>query len=204
MQTMKERMETAFREFISEHKRVPSTRLTVIQFDDIDDQEYSFRDVPIKSVRGGITIRPRGNTPLLDAFCKAIDGTGERLSRMREADRPDQVLFVVITDGAENASREFTRQNVFDRVTRQRNSYKWQFVYMGANQDSFAEAATFNIPRGQTMNYSPMFCCEDSSYLAGQTVSYAMRNTNFVKLDETDQLKNRHEAKNTTSTDSTT
>jgi Mg-chelatase subunit ChlD len=199
MQSIKEQMESAFRNFVKEHKKVPSTKLTLIQFDDENKQEVIYSAMPIKTIER-LMLKPRGNTPLLDAFVTAIDTTGKRLAAMSDSERPDQVLMVVITDGQENASTEFNRKDVFDRVTHQRNNYNWQFVYMGANQDSFAEAQSFNIPRINTMNFSPQFVCEDSNYLTGSTVSYANRSVNMVKLDEDEQMKNR----NTTKTVSTT
>jgi hypothetical protein len=72
---------------------------------------------------------------------------------MPEAERPDKVLFVIITDGEENASHRSTRQDVFDRITRQRQTYSWQFLYLGANQDAIGEAASFGIGAGQAINY---------------------------------------------------
>jgi hypothetical protein len=73
---------------------------------------------------------------------------------MSESERPDQVLVVIITDGQENASRTYKRSDVANRVNRQRGAYNWQFVYLGANQDAFAEAASFGIPQNWTLNYA--------------------------------------------------
>lgn len=140
-------------EFLQQHKQVPSSRLTVVQFDTDNPQEVLYTAQPIAEA-APIRIIPRGGTPLLDALCRAVDSTGLRLAAMTPQDRPNQVLFVIITDGEENSSREFTRKQVYDRISRQSDVYKWQFVYLGANQDAFHEAASFGIPTGNTINYA--------------------------------------------------
>lgn len=153
MSSIKEAMETAYNTFVAEHKSVPTTRISLIQFDDIDPQEIVYQGVPVTYAEK-LTIRPRGNTPLLDAFCEAIDRTGTRLANIPESDRPDQVLFVVITDGAENASKKYQRRDVRNRVNHQRSDYKWQFIYLGANQDAIGEAQSFGIPRDWALTYN--------------------------------------------------
>lgn len=153
MVSIREPMESAFNEFITKHKEIPSTKITLVQFDSTNDQETVYQCVPVGSVEK-LKLVPRGDTPLIDAFVKVIDRTGERLSIMNEADRPDQVLMVIITDGQENASRAYTRKDVSSRVTKQTNDYKWQFIYLGANQDAIAEAASYGIGQKWALNYA--------------------------------------------------
>lgn len=154
MSSIKEPMETAFNRFIEEQRAVPTTKLTLIQFDDINDQEMVYGNVPITFVEK-LKLDPRGNTPLIDALCQVIDNTGKRYSRLLESERPDQVVLVVITDGQENASRIYKRKDVFDRITRQKNQYNWQIIYLGANQDSFAESQSYGINWGSTLKWTP-------------------------------------------------
>lgn len=184
MLKIKEAMQEALRKLFREHWVVPSTRITLIEFDDINDQHVVFENRSINT-RFLYELEPRGNTPLLDAMVKAIDATGRRLTNLRESDRPDQVLFVVITDGEENASKQYRRSDVFDRITLQREAYKWQFMYLGANQDVFAEARSFGIPTGTTMRYttSPYFVGENSqfaNYVTNSSVAYASRTASAV------------------------
>lgn len=61
---------------------------------------------------------------------------------------------MVITDGQENSSKAYKRADVASRVNKQRDAFKWQFVYLGANQDAFHEAATYGIPQQWTMAYN--------------------------------------------------
>jgi len=200
MRTIKEAMENALDEFITGHKEVPSTKVTLIEFDDRDDQNVVFQAVPVTSVED-IKLHPRGNTPLLDAFCKAIDNTGRRLVNMPESKRPDQVLMVVITDGQENASKLYKRQDVFNRVRKQSDDYKWEFVYLGANQDTFSEAASFGIPWTHAINYIPTAGSVGAvgAALVGNTVSYTNRSSAGIKAF-TNEQRAKVESKNDTKT----
>jgi hypothetical protein len=85
---------------------------------------------------------------------RAINETGERLARMPEADRPGLVIFVIVTDGHENASKEFSKTQVKEMIERQQAVYNWHIKYLGADQDAFAEAAGLGIARGGTANFA--------------------------------------------------
>jgi len=93
---------------------------TLVQFD--DHYEVVHAHVPVQDVPPltDQTYVPRGSTALLDAIGRTIVATGARLAMMAEADRPQVVIFAVQTDGLENASREFTRQQVFDMIRTRR------------------------------------------------------------------------------------
>jgi uncharacterized protein YegL len=153
MDLIRKDMEGAFNTFVKKHQEVPSTKLTLIQFDSQNDQDVVYSNVPVKAVEP-LSLHPRGGTPLLDALCKAIDNTGQRLASIQESDRPDQVLMVIITDGQDNSSRLYRREDVKNRVNKQHGDYKWQFIYLGANQDAFAEAASYGISPQWTLNYA--------------------------------------------------
>ena len=81
--------------------------------------------------------RCSGCTALHDAVCTAIDTIGKEFSALPEEERPGKVLFVIITDGHENNSRQFTLKDVKERIDRQTNEYNWEFIYLAANQDEF-------------------------------------------------------------------
>lgn len=178
MASCREAMEQALRTFVKGHKKVPSTRLSVIEFDDLDPQFPVMTARPIREVER-ISIVPRGNTPLIDAFCLAIDGAGNRLSNMKASERPDQVLFVVITDGQENASKRFKREDLVTRTRHQQDRYNWQFIYLGANQDSMKEAqgyGLYNIRTNVNWNPAPASVGAMANYLTSSTVNFASNN----------------------------
>lgn len=91
------------------------------------------------------TYRPAGGTALLDALGTAIDTTGQRLSALSEDQRPGKVMVVVLTDGEENSSREYSAQSVRTRIDHQRSKYAWEFLFLGANQDAVLAASSLGI-----------------------------------------------------------
>lgn len=138
--------------FIVDQKAQPnSANFTLVQFDNV--YEFVHNGVPISEV-GPFNLVPRGGTALLDAVGRAINETGARLAKTQEADRPKLVVFVIVTDGGENASVEFTKSKIREMVERQTNTHKWTFVYLGANQDAFAEAGGMGIATKTSSGFS--------------------------------------------------
>jgi hypothetical protein len=109
------------------------TKVSFYQFD--DKYDVVFEDKDIKETLD-ITLNPRGSTALLDALGRTIVSVGEKLSKMDEKDRPNRVLFLVITDGYENSSKEFSSEVVKEKVKHQRETYAWDFVFLGAGEDA--------------------------------------------------------------------
>ena len=141
-----------FRAFVEEQQRLgDNAALTLVQF----DHEYAinFSNVPIKDVSSTIEFIPRGATALLDAIGRTIVDTGIRLSQTPEADRPNKVLMIVMTDGHENASIEFTGAKIREMVEHQKTVYQWEFVFLGANIDSFGTASSLGVSSFSVSNY---------------------------------------------------
>jgi uncharacterized protein YegL len=95
--------------------------------------------------------KAEGNTALLDAMGKAMIDVGRKLADMNEEDRPSKVIMFVITDGMENASREYTGKQIKEMVEEQQNKYSWEFMFIGANIDAFAVGNDLGIMR--SLNY---------------------------------------------------
>lgn len=128
--------------------------------------------------------QPEGNTALLDAVGKTIRNVGQRLHMTREVERPGTVIFVIMTDGMENCSQDFTRPVVAEMVERQQRDYNWQFIFLGANIDAVAEAASLNISANNAMKYD---ATRDGTQVAFATVAVAsnqMRSGTFDSLQE--------------------
>ena len=95
----------------------------------------------------------RGCTALLDAVGGAIHHIGNVHKYAREEDRPEKTLFVITTDGMENASRRYSYEKVKEMITRQKEKYGWEFLFLGANIDAAREAARFGIAEDRAANY---------------------------------------------------
>jgi hypothetical protein len=121
---------------IADQKAEPGTAsFYLAQFDDVHEDVYGpgpLQDCPT------YTLVPRNSTALWDAVGKAIAKTGEYLKALEESERPEKVIFAVVTDGHENASVEWKGDKVREAVKLQTDKYNWQFVFIGANIDAYA------------------------------------------------------------------
>jgi len=95
----------------------------------------------------------RGSTALLDAVGKTINKIGNAQKHTAEDERAEHVLFVITTDGMENASREFSDEKVRRMIEHQKNKYGWEFIFLGANIDAIDAAERFGIDKDRATNY---------------------------------------------------
>ena len=98
---------------------------------------------------------PGGCTALLDAVGSTIRHIASIHRYARPEDVPENTVFVITTDGMENASRRFSRERVREMVEHEQEKYGWQFVFLGANIDAFAAAGGIGIDRDASVNYVP-------------------------------------------------
>ena len=121
-----------------------------------DNESVVIHDrVPLESVPA-LTEREyfvRGCTALLDAVGGAIHHIGNVHKYAREEDRPEKTLFVITTDGLENASRQYSYDRLKAMIKRQKEKYGWEFLFLGANIDAAKEAARFGIEADRAANY---------------------------------------------------
>jgi len=128
-------------------------RITTILFD--DKYETLHDRIDIKAV-APITEREyyvRGSTALLDAVGKTINKIGNAQKNTAEAYRAEKVLFVITTDGMENASREFNYEKIKSMVEHQKSIYGWEFIFLGANIDAVEVADRFGIARNRAQTF---------------------------------------------------
>ncbi len=144
MASIRSDAEGGINSFVSQQQQEPGEALlTLVQFNTTYDFIHS--GILIKQVPA-YRLQPSGSTALLDAVGRAINETGSRLAAMEETQRPGLVVFVIVTDGQENASREFHRGQIRQMIEHQQSVYRWQFTFLAANQDAFAEGASLVSP----------------------------------------------------------
>lgn len=145
-------MEEGFAHFMAEQRKIPDPcNVTFYRFNSNVDKVFEER--PLQQVEA-MLLEPTGGTALLDAMGTAIVNVGARLAAKPEDQRPGKIVVVVITDGQENASTEYTQTRVADLVKQQSETYNWQFAFLGANIDSFSVANAMNIGASATMDYA--------------------------------------------------
>jgi uncharacterized protein YegL len=134
-----------FNAFVKKQSQLAGeTILTTVLFDD----EYEVLWNGIDAREAKLTedeYSVRGTTALLDAVGKTILDVGYRLAKTKDDRRPGKVIFVITTDGMENASREFTYGKVKELIQHQQDKYNWEFIFMGANIDVAKEADSLGI-----------------------------------------------------------
>lgn len=122
----------------------------IVTFDDRIEVSHHFANPSEVSVE----LVPRGMTALHDAMGYALNGFGAQLAALPEHARPGNVQVIVVTDGYENASKEYTAETVRRLVVTQTDTYGWDFVFLGADQDAVLTAADLGIAAGKAMTYA--------------------------------------------------
>lgn len=121
-----------FNSFVEEQKKgTGKVLLSLIQFDDRYQIDYEAKDINDVKPLCRDTYKPSGGTALFDAVSRTVNSVGARLAAQAEETRPGTVIFLVITDGMENSSKEFSQAKVSDMVKHQIEKYNWEFIYMG-------------------------------------------------------------------------
>ena len=184
-----------FNSFLKAQKEVPGeATITLVQFDDIYEVVYEgirLQDAPLLNDQ---TFVPRGTTALLDAIGRTINATGKRLAAIPETERPEKVIFVILTDGYENASREFKVEQINDMIRHQRDVYAWEIVFIGANQDAITSASQMGIQAANALTYAANTVGTQQAF-SSLTQNIAAYRTN-QKLDMSFSQEDREKQKN--------
>ena len=136
-----------------QRKEVGEATVTTVLFD--DQYEMIHDHAAIGKVKD-ITNKEyfaRGMTGLLDAVGKTINHVGNRHKNALDSEVPNKTMVVIITDGHENASREFALPQVKQMIERQKEKYGWEFLFLGANIDAVTTAASFGITADRAVTY---------------------------------------------------
>jgi hypothetical protein len=141
-----------FNSFLSD-QRAEEGEATVTLYDFNTDVERVYEWYPIKEAPELTeeTYTPSGRTALHDALYRAMTETVDRISALDVAERPDNVVFVVLTDGKENAS-ETPQDRVREQVKIRREEHGWEFLFIGANQDAALTAKDMGMDSDRSLN----------------------------------------------------
>ena len=157
-----------------------------------DNYQPVFADKPIKDVER-FDLRPTNRTALIESACKMIDEVGARLAAKPEEERPEKVMFVIVTDGLENASApEYTKERLVAKIKEQAEVYNWVFLYLGADQDAIAVAQSYGIAADKAVDYDRSYARETGGVLGAimrkmsASRSSAMQD---IAFDEEDRKK---------------
>ena len=127
--------------------------VTTVLFDDRYELLHDRINIKAVAPLTGKDYTVRGTTALLDAVGKTIHKIRAVQKSTAEEYRAEKVLFVIITDGLENASREYTAERIKARIERQKEKYDWEFIFLGANMDAIEEAGKLGIAADRAQNW---------------------------------------------------
>jgi len=173
-------------------------RITLVEFSYSPHTVYRARRISEAPRLTTETYIPSGGTALLDAIGTTIDTTGSRLRAIPEEDRPNRVIFVIVTDGEENSSKIYTAARIHEMINHQRDVYNWNFVFLGANQDAIKVGQSYGFGYGQTMTYAANAAGTSSAFMSVSNLSNAVAtstsvaeaaNTSFTAEDRNLQTK---------------
>lgn len=144
-----------FNSFIEDQKNNEGdANITLVKF--ANTHSYVYEAVDLREIKQmtGADYNPGGCTALLDAIGDTMNEVGKRLSDTPEDQRPGKIIFIITTDGYENASHRFTKSQIKEMIEHQRTKYSWEFMFIGADIDSVSEAVSLGIDAKMAANYS--------------------------------------------------
>lgn len=152
MSSVKDDAEGGFDTYVDAQRAEPrETVVTLAQFD--TEYQVVYQNLPVAQVPK-LALVPRGATALYDAIGRLITDVGSELSATPEEQRPGKVIVVVITDGHENSSKEWTHAAVSAAITRQEQTYSWEFLFLGSNMDAVAIGSALGIAKDRSITWT--------------------------------------------------
>ena len=127
--------------------------ITTVLFDNNYELLHDRIDIKAVSPISEKEYQVGGSTALLDAIGKTIHKIGNAQKQTADDYRAEKVMFVIITDGEENSSREYSAERIKAQIERQKEKYGWEFVFLGANIDAIETAGRFGISADRAQNY---------------------------------------------------
>jgi hypothetical protein len=171
MEDCKKATEGGFDELMAKHRSASGEAMvTLAMFD--DEYEIVYANVPIAGVPK-LSLIPRNMTAMLDAIGRFVTEIGWRLANQDEANRPGTVICLIMTDGMENASQEWSWDRVKALITQQRTQYNWSFMLLGANIDAIRVGGHIGVPSATSLTYAT----DD----AGVSAAYMVAGREMVK-----------------------
>lgn len=132
--------------FLEQQKKEQGeTSLSIYQFDDEATIIADFENLKKMESNPMDAYKTGGCTALYDTICNAVDETGAHLAAMPEEERPKHVIVAILTDGYENASKRFSVNDVKEKITHQTDVYKWEFIFLAANQNAILTGGRMGI-----------------------------------------------------------
>lgn len=154
MQSLRESTVSTMKEFFNSLKSPEDkTVVDLWQFDELVEHVIDGKDIEQGASEAIENYHIGGCTALYDAICIGIDELGRKFAAMKEEERPDAVVFAILTDGFENSSTKFNIREVKERIAHQTEKYSWTFRFLAANQDAVLAGREFGLAADACMDF---------------------------------------------------
>ena len=187
MESIKQDTIGGFNSYIAAQKSLPTpATFTLVQFDSQDPFEviHKFTDIQMVADLTGQTYVPRASTPLYDAVGRGINDLKAGLGALPEALRPKKIVMVIVTDGQENASREFTGAQVRKMIVDAKEA-GWQFVFLSADESAISDSSSLNIDASNAAFFKKSTAGANEMWerVANRSVAYRSSGVHSMRMD---------------------
>jgi hypothetical protein len=187
MESIKQDTIGGFNSYIAAQKSLPTpATFTLVQFDSQDPFEviHKFTDIQMVADLTGQTYVPRASTPLYDAVGRGINDLKAGLGALPEALRPKKIVMVIVTDGQENASREFTGAQVRKMIADAKEA-GWQFVFLSADESAISDSSSLNIDASNAAFFKKSRAGANEMWerVANRSVAYRSSGVHSMRMD---------------------
>ena len=188
MESIKQDTIGGFNSYIAAQKSLPTpATFTLVQFDSQDPFEviHKFTDIQMVPDLTGQTYMPRASTPLYDAVGRGINDLKASLGALPEALRPKKIVMVIVTDGQENASREFTGAQVRKMIAEAKEA-GWQFVFLSADESAISDSSSLNIDASNAAFFRKNTAGSNEMWerVANRSVAFRRSEVHCMRMDE--------------------
>ena len=175
--------EGAINAYIDEQRKLDGEcTVRLAQFDTTYEDVYKSTDI---NKVGKYSLVPRGGTALTDGIAKLVVDFGQELAALPEDERPGNVIVVIVTDGEENSSVEYTAEGVKSLIDEQTNKYNWNFVFLAAGQDAIKTGAHYGFAATSSLTFNAQNIGQTVAAASAYTTTY--RSTGHAEFSDEDR-----------------
>lgn len=184
MKSMLDAAINGFNSFLEDQKSVEGKALvSTIMFNTSYEVLYENMDIQNCIYFNKDNYKPMNGTSLYDAICITVSNEIDKLGGMSIEERPEKTLCIILTDGEENSSKKYGQEDVKRMITEMREDFKWEFIFLAANEQASTSAVAMGISKGNSYAFTNSSVGLEDAYRGISTSSKVYRMSKSVKMD---------------------
>lgn len=173
-----------FNAFLEDQKSVDGDALvSTVQFSNLYNMLYENLDIQKCEYFNRDNYVPGGSTALYDAICKTIEHEVDLLGNLPKDERPEKTLCVILTDGEENSSRQFSKAAVKEMVSEMKKDFNWEFIFLAADEEAALTADAMGISKGNAYAFANTASGLEDAYMGVSHATTVYRSSKSVVMD---------------------